>query len=260
MADRADAEAGGRAQALRRPRGAARGSTSRSARARSSACSAPAARARARCCAASTCSSRPEEGEILLEGKSICRARARRGREGRELDFVRQRVGMVFQQFNLFPHKTRARERHDGAAGPCSGAARPRPGQGRRAAATASASPTSSTSTRTASRAASSSGSRSPGRWRWTRGDAVRRGHQRARPRAGQGGARRDARARRRGHDDARRHPRDGLRPRGRRPGRVHGRGRRRRAGRPEGRARRRPSRSAPSASSGWCSSTEPAD
>ena len=55
--------------------------------------------------------------------------------------------------------------------------------------------------------------------------DAVRRGHQRARPGAGQGGPRRDARARRRGHDDDRRHPRDGLRPRGREPGGVHGRG-----------------------------------
>ena len=31
--------------------------------------------------------------------------------ESWELDFVRQRVGIVFQQFNLFPHKTRAGER-----------------------------------------------------------------------------------------------------------------------------------------------------
>ena len=47
----------------------------------------------------------PEEGEIFLEGQDICRARV--GTASRlELDFVRQRVGMVFQQFNLFPHKT----------------------------------------------------------------------------------------------------------------------------------------------------------
>jgi polar amino acid transport system ATP-binding protein len=35
-------------------------------------------------------------------------------------------------------------------------------------------------------------------------------------------------------HDDDRRHPRDGLRPRRRRPGRLHGRRRRRRAGHPK--------------------------
>jgi len=42
----------------------------------------------------------PERGRILLEGKEISAAR------GEDLDFVRRRVGMVFQQFNLFPHKT----------------------------------------------------------------------------------------------------------------------------------------------------------
>ena len=41
----------------------------------------------------------PEEGQIMLEGKEI----TGKGSEG--LDFVRRRVGMVFQQFNLFPHK-----------------------------------------------------------------------------------------------------------------------------------------------------------
>ncbi|MDQ3759074.1 MAG: amino acid ABC transporter ATP-binding protein [Actinomycetota bacterium] len=41
----------------------------------------------------------PERGSILLEGKEIT------GKQNREaLDFVRRRVGMVFQQFNLFPH------------------------------------------------------------------------------------------------------------------------------------------------------------
>jgi polar amino acid transport system ATP-binding protein len=43
----------------------------------------------------------PEEGRILLEGKEITGAAAKDG-----VDFVRRRVGMVFQQFNLFPHKT----------------------------------------------------------------------------------------------------------------------------------------------------------
>ena len=42
----------------------------------------------------------PDEGRIVLEGKEIT------GRAGEGLDYVRQRVGMVFQQFNLFPHKS----------------------------------------------------------------------------------------------------------------------------------------------------------
>jgi polar amino acid transport system ATP-binding protein len=48
----------------------------------------------------------PEEGDILLEGKSICKGEGSgEGEKGWELDYVRQNVGMVFQQFNLFPHK-----------------------------------------------------------------------------------------------------------------------------------------------------------
>jgi polar amino acid transport system ATP-binding protein len=43
----------------------------------------------------------PEEGRILLEGKEITGKEAVEG-----IDFVRRRVGMVFQQFNLFPHKS----------------------------------------------------------------------------------------------------------------------------------------------------------
>jgi len=49
----------------------------------------------------------PEEGEVFLEGRDICKGPdSGTGEESWELDFVRQRVGMVFQQFNLFPHKT----------------------------------------------------------------------------------------------------------------------------------------------------------
>jgi ABC-type polar amino acid transport system ATPase subunit len=49
----------------------------------------------------------PEEGEILLEDQDICRGPGSgTGEQSWNLDFVRQRVGMVFQQFNLFPHKT----------------------------------------------------------------------------------------------------------------------------------------------------------
>jgi polar amino acid transport system ATP-binding protein len=39
----------------------------------------------------------PDSGEILLAGKNVTRA---------DPDELRQRVGMVFQHFNLFPHRT----------------------------------------------------------------------------------------------------------------------------------------------------------
>jgi polar amino acid transport system ATP-binding protein len=49
----------------------------------------------------------PEDGEIFIEGHDICKGPGSgSGAESWELDFVRQRVGIVFQQFNLFPHKT----------------------------------------------------------------------------------------------------------------------------------------------------------
>jgi len=49
----------------------------------------------------------PEEGEIFIEGHDICKGPGSgTGADSWELDFVRQRVGIVFQQFNLFPHKT----------------------------------------------------------------------------------------------------------------------------------------------------------
>jgi polar amino acid transport system ATP-binding protein len=42
----------------------------------------------------------PDEGRIVLEGTEIT------GGKHDNVDFVRRRVGMVFQQFNLFPHKS----------------------------------------------------------------------------------------------------------------------------------------------------------
>jgi polar amino acid transport system ATP-binding protein len=49
----------------------------------------------------------PERGEIFLEGHDICKGPGSgHGESSWELNFVRQRVGIVFQQFNLFPHKT----------------------------------------------------------------------------------------------------------------------------------------------------------
>jgi ABC-type polar amino acid transport system ATPase subunit len=49
----------------------------------------------------------PEEGEIFLEGQDICKGpNSGTGEQSWNVDFVRQRVGMVFQQFNLFPHRS----------------------------------------------------------------------------------------------------------------------------------------------------------
>src|SRR5215470_11767048 len=41
----------------------------------------------------------PDAGTITLDGQAV-------GRNERELTKLRQRIGMVFQQFNLFPHMT----------------------------------------------------------------------------------------------------------------------------------------------------------
>ena len=130
------------------------------------------------------------------------------------IEAVRKRVGMVFQQFNLFPHLTVLENltlapmwvRQDAEA------AKPR-----------------------RARCSSSSGCASPSRRRkyplqlsggqqqrvaiaralclTPQDHAVRRADLRARPGDDQGGARRDDRARRPGHDDAGRDARDGLRP-----------------------------------------------
>ena len=43
---------------------------------------------------------KPTSGEILLEGKDITRAKTS------EVNHMRQKMGMVFQHFNLFPHMT----------------------------------------------------------------------------------------------------------------------------------------------------------
>ncbi len=51
------------------------------------------------------CANRLEEiqgGEIRLEGQSISAADA-------DINRLRQRIGMVFQSFNLFPHRRRGR-------------------------------------------------------------------------------------------------------------------------------------------------------
>src|SRR5690606_17170531 len=41
----------------------------------------------------------PDSGEVLVEGIDVCDPET-------DLDRIRTRIGMVFQQFNLFPHMT----------------------------------------------------------------------------------------------------------------------------------------------------------
>ena len=98
-----------------------------------------------------------QSGRVFFEGEEITR-------KGANVSAIRQRIGIVFQQFNLFPHLT--------AIDNLTLAARrirkmPRAEAERRATRAARQSWGSSrrpTSTRISSRAASSSGSRSPGR------------------------------------------------------------------------------------------------
>ncbi len=98
-----------------------------------------------------------QAGSIYLEGEEITR-------KGTDVSAVRERIGIVFQQFNLFPHLkaidnltlAARRDPEDAAAG--------RPRDGPRSCSRPSASRRRRTSIPISSRAASSSGSRSPAR------------------------------------------------------------------------------------------------
>ena len=159
----------------------------------------------------------PSSGSVVVDGIDMLDPRT-------DINHARQRIGMVFQSFNLYPHmtalgnvtlalrkvagKSRAEAEALGrAALERVGPRRPRrphagPALGRPAAARRH---------RALDRARAA-------------GDAVRRADQRARSGAGRLGAGGHARLARERHDHDRGQPRDGLRPQRRRPRGVHGR------------------------------------
>ncbi len=191
------------------------------------------------------CINRLEEhdrGRIVVDGTEL-------NNDVRRIAEVRREVGMVFQSFNLFPHLTVldnitlgprkvrrwpkaraeqvAREMLERVKIPEQAGQVPGPAVGRSAAA----------------------GGHRPGAGDAAQDHAVRRAHVGPRPGDDRRGARRDAGAGPLGDDDDRGDPRDGLRPRGGRPGHVHGRRRDRRGGYPRPLLPRSHTRSAPSCS-----------
>ena len=232
----------GRAQALRHQRGAEGHHADASTAARSCACSDRRARASRPSCAASTTWRRSTPAACRSTASWSATARPTASSTSctsARSPSKRQEIGMVFQQFNLFPHMTALenvtlaptqvlRRNRDEADRRAPRAARPgRPQrQVRRPSGRALRRPAAARRDR-------------PRAGDGPEADAVRRADLGARPRAGRRGARRDARPGQERHDDDRGHARDRLRPRGRRHGRVHGR-RRRRRGRATGRGARR--------------------
>ena len=156
----------------------------------------------------------PDKGDILLDGKSVLRDNP---------DQLRQRIGMVFQHFNLFPHRTvldnvtlapRKLKKLSADAGPRTRVGSAGAGwsaaQGRCA-------------TRHPVRRTAAAGRDRPCARDDTAGDVLRRGHLGAGSRTGEGHPGADRRPRRRRHDDGRRHARDGVRPLDVGRGGVHG-------------------------------------
>ena len=105
----------------------------------------------------------PSSGSVVVDGIDMLDPRT-------DINHARQRIGMVFQSFNLYPHMT--------ALGNVTLALRKVAGKSRaeadalgpRGAASASGWPTAPTTRRASSRAASSSASPSPARSRSSRG------------------------------------------------------------------------------------------
>ena len=146
-----------------------------------------------------------QAGEIWTNGRKVIQ-------DDIKLNRLRRDVGIVFQSYNLFPHMTVRREHHPGAAQ----GARPQQVGRRRARAPLL------DRIGLADKAEEYPDRLSGGQQQRVAivralamqpdAHALRRDHERPRPRARQRGARDDARARRTGHDDDRRDPRDGVR------------------------------------------------
>ena len=102
-----------------------------------------------------------DAGEITVEGQRV-------DRDHRHIVAIREKVAMVFQRFNLFPHRTAL---ENVIEGPVYVKHEPRAEASERAhCSRASALPARKTTTRTGSPVASSSAWRSRGRWRCVRG------------------------------------------------------------------------------------------
>ena len=154
------------AQDLRPPRGGQGRRPGRAHAARSSSSSAAPGRA-SRPAALRELPRGPDRGHIEVAGIRLGGGhRTRRKRE--QIRQLRLRVGMVFQQFNLFPHMTVLDNVMSRPAARGKGAGRPRSRSAPSTCSTRSAWPTRPTSTRSGCRAVSSSGWRSPARWRWS--------------------------------------------------------------------------------------------
>src|SRR6188472_1429465 len=138
----------------------------------------------------------PSAGSIVVDGIDMLSPRT-------DINHARQRIGMVFQSFNLYPHMT--------ALGNVTLALRKVAGKSRAEADELGRAALARVGL--ADRAGHTPGQLSGGP------------HQRARSGAGRLGARRDARPARERHGDGGGEPRDGIRAQRRRPRAVHGRG-----------------------------------
>ena len=108
----------------------------------------------------------PEQGTLKLDGKLVCNFDLGVALTGRNLRSLRRQVGMVFQQFNLFPNMTAIENVMEGPLAVLG--TPPPPGKGGCARPAGSCGPRrpSRLPAHHNSRAASSSASRSPAPWR----------------------------------------------------------------------------------------------
>ena len=96
----------------------------------------------------------PSSGSVRVDGVDLLDPRT-------DINHARQRIGMVFQSFNLYPHMSGARQRHARAAQGRRQVAQPKPTSSAAPRWRASASPTAPATRRASSPAGSSSASRS---------------------------------------------------------------------------------------------------